>query len=192
MRICQNKRRCQLLCIHLRQMLHLSVTHLFMHVAIFLVNLISLLGKLPIWLKWENVSAKIMTIKYRCRSRQFLGITNHILPRFPQIARKKTFMRQTFHKFSVAVGTFYIPLPCGRRLENNICGTKNLIFKSPTESKYAKLCKNIVRSQLASCSEHLLHNSEIWRSIHIPTVAVSKTPHAYLKTYMQQAKHCIA
>jgi len=43
--------------------------------------------------------------------------------------------------------------------------------------KYARLYKTIVRSQPAQYSEHLPHNSVIWRYIHIPAVTVNKELH---------------
>jgi len=50
---------------------------------------------------------------------------------------------------------------------------------------YAWLSKNIVWSQLSQYFEHLPHSSEVWYSIHISTVAASRKPHNYLRTYLQ-------
>ena len=90
---------------------------------------------------------------HRCRSRQFLEVQSRptFCPNFPKFARK-TPMRQTLPLFSihifVLVGTLYFPLPYWHRLENRKCCVWNLVLYNPTE-KCARLCKNIIRSQLA-------------------------------------------
>jgi len=50
---------------------------------------------------------------------------------------------------------------------------------NPTKKTYAKLCRNNVRRPLAQyiCASA----SQIWHSIHIPPVAVSKEPHTKLR-----------
>jgi len=41
---------------------------------------------------------------------------------------------------------------------------------------YAKLCKKLSEASWLSSLEHLPHSSEVWRPIHIPSVADSKEP----------------
>jgi len=85
-----------------------------------------------------------------CRSNH-LGVERIFCPHFPKFAWK-TFMRQAFslQLRCSCCGTLYFPLLCWHWIENRIFGTWNFVLNSPTEKEgYARLCKNIVRSQMA-------------------------------------------
>jgi len=96
----------------------------------------------------------------------------------PNLPEKKFCDKLSPNKLSVAVGAFYFPiysLACWHRLENRILGS--LLGIIPTEKVRYRLCKNIDRNRLVQYCEHLPHSSEVWRSIHIADIAVSKEPH---------------
>jgi len=52
-----------------------------------------------------------------------------------------------------------------------------MVLNHSTKKVNYRLCSNIVRIQLAQYSEHLRRSSEVWSSIHNPTVALSKERH---------------
>jgi len=64
---------------------------------------------------------------------------------------------------------------------------ENLVFKirflnTQTEKKYAKAVqKTLSKVSQLNTLEHLLHSSEVWRSIHIAIVAAIKGSHTKLR-----------
>jgi len=109
---------------------------------------------------------------HRCRNRQFLVAQRIFCGNLPE---KRVCDILSLDRLSAAVGAFYFTLPCcHRKIENLVLEVWFLITQ--LKKVYVRLCKNIVRSQLAQYSEHLLHKSEVWRSIYNPAVAVSKEP----------------
>jgi len=83
-------------------------------------------------------------------------------------------------KFSVAVDTFYFPLPSWHRLKNRKVGTLNLVLNNPTEKRTLRCARTMSEARWLSTIEHLPHSSEVWHCIHIPAVAVSKEPRTSL------------
>jgi len=69
----------------------------------------------------------------------------------PNFFRKPLCNKCSPFKFSVAVGTLY-SLSSRHGLESRKFGTLNLVLDNPTEKTYVRLCKKIVRSQLAQHS----------------------------------------
>jgi len=53
---------------------------------------------------------------------------------------------------------------------------ENLIL-NPTEKSTPGCARTLSDASWVSTIEHLPHSSEVWRSIHIPAVAISKEPH---------------
>jgi len=90
-------------------------------------------------------------------------------------------MRQTFcPQFSVAVGNLvhYIFL-YNVAIDLNIY---NMVFQicfliTKLRKNTLRCARTLSEASWLSTLEHLPQNSGVWRSIHIPTVAVSKKPH---------------
>jgi len=84
----------------------------------------------------------------------FLGVRRQRIfcLNFSKFAPKNLCEKLYLYKFSVALGALYFSLPCCHRFENRIFGTWNWVLNHPTEKKYDRLCKNIVRSQRAQYS----------------------------------------
>jgi len=111
------------------------------------------------WLSEKNRSEPVWLITFLLEQSMGVGAGNVLgvkmifFPNFPTFAWK-TFMRQRFtYRTSVAVGTLCSPLPGCYRLENRNfrAGTWNLVPIIKLK-KYARLCKNFVRSQLVQYS----------------------------------------
>jgi len=118
-------------------------------------------------------------VKNHCRSRQFFGGWKErmLCPNFPE---KLSDGKRFPYKFSVAVDTSYFPLQCCHRLENIIFGSWNPY--NTTEKKSTLGCaKPLSETSWLSTLEYLPHSSEVWGSIHIPAVGVTKEPHTQLK-----------
>jgi len=68
---------------------------------------------------------------------------------FPNLSEKLLCHKLSPYKFSVFVDALYFPLPYCHRLENITVRTSNLVLNTQLKKLYARLCQNIVRSQLA-------------------------------------------
>jgi len=51
-----------------------------------------------------------------------------------------------------------------------------LVLNNPTEKIALRYVRTLSEASCLSTLEHLSNSSEVWRSIHIPNIAVSKEP----------------
>ena len=95
-----------------------------------------------------------------------MGGAKEILPKFLQICLNNFYSTKVLRK------TFLLLLVhCVFLYHATIDLIEHLVFeiwflKLPNLKKYARLCKNIVRSQSAQYLDQLPHDSEVWHSIH--------------------------
>ena len=118
-------------------------------------------------------------LKTRCqwcswRSRQFFCAQIIFCPNFPNFAWNTLCDKLFPYKFSVAVDSLCFPLPSCHRLENRKFGE---IWFNPIEKSTLGCARSLSEASCLITTEHLPHSSEVWHSIHIPAVAVSKERH---------------